>query len=80
MEHDCIVSDFVHIAPKATLCGNVRIGEGTHVGAGSTIIQGIKVGKWATIGAGAVVINDVPDYAIVVGVPGKIVKFDKPSS
>lgn len=80
VEHDCIVSDFVHIAPKATLCGNVRIGQGTHVGAGRTLIQGIKVGKWATIGAGAVVINDVPDYAIVVGVPGKIVKFDKPSS
>lgn len=80
VEHDCVVEDFAHIAPKSTLCGNVLVGEGTHVGAGATIIQGIKVGKWVTIGAGAVVINDVPDFAVVVGVPGKIIKFEKPST
>lgn len=78
VEHDCIISDFVHISPQATLCGNVEVGEGTHIGAGATIIQGIKVGQWATIGAGAVIIEDVPDRAVVVGVPGKIIKFDKP--
>jgi acetyltransferase EpsM len=78
VEHDCLIGDFVHISPHATLCGNVQVGEGTHVGAGATIIQGIKVGQWATIGAGAVIIEDVPDRAVVVGVPGKIIKFDKP--
>ena len=41
------------------------------------IIQGIKIGKWAKIGAGAVIVNDIPDYAMVVGVPGKIIKYLK---
>lgn len=74
IDHDCTIGDFCHIAPGATLCGNVTIGEGTLIGAGSTIIPGIKIGQWCTIGAGTVVINDVPDNAMVVGNPGKIIK------
>ena len=34
-----------------------------------------KIGKWCTIGAGAVIIKDVPDYAIVAGVPAKILRY-----
>ena len=74
VDHDCIIEDFVHISPSATLCGNVVIGEGTHVGAGATIIPNINIGKWCVIGAGAVITKDVPDYSLVVGVPGKIIK------
>ncbi len=75
IDHDCIIEDFVHISPSATLCGNVVIGEGTHVGAGATIIPNINIGKWCVIGAGAVITKDVPDYSLVVGVPGKIIKI-----
>ncbi len=46
---------------------------GASIGANATIICGNTIGKWAMIGAGAVVVNDVPDYAIVVGVPAKII-------
>jgi sugar O-acyltransferase (sialic acid O-acetyltransferase NeuD family) len=74
IDHDCVIEDFVHISPSATLCGNVAIGEGTHIGAGATIIPNIKIGKWCVIGAGAVITKDVPDYSLVVGVPGKIIK------
>ena len=80
VDHDCRVGDYAHISPNATLCGGVEIGEGTHVGAGATIIPNIRIGKWVTIGAGSVVIEDVPDYSLVVGVPGKIRKFCKPDS
>ena len=52
------------------------VGEGAHVGIGACVIQDIKIGKWATIGAGAVIIDDVPDYAVVVGNPGKIIKYN----
>lgn len=76
IEHDCILNDFVHISPNAALAGNVIIGEGTHIGIGAVVIQGVKIGKWATIGAGAVILNDVPDYAVVVGNPGKIIKYN----
>ena len=75
VEHDCSIDDFVHVSPNASLAGNVRIGEGAHIGIGSTIIQGIIIGKWAVVGAGAVIIENVPDYAVVVGVPGKIIKY-----
>jgi acetyltransferase-like isoleucine patch superfamily enzyme len=34
----------------------------------------IKIGNWATIGAGALVLKDVPDYAVVVGNPGKVLR------
>lgn len=75
IDHDCIIEDFVHISPNATLCGTIEVGEGTHVGAGATIIPNLKIGKWATIGAGAVIIENVPDYAVVVGNPGKIIRI-----
>ena len=77
VEHDCVLADYVHISPNASLAGNVSVGEGTQVGIGASVIQGIKIGKWVTIGAGAVIINDVPDYAVVVGNPGAIIKFKK---
>lgn len=76
VDHDNIIEDFVHISPNATLCGLVQIGEGTHVGAGAVIIPEIKIGKWCIIGAGAVIIRDVPDYSIVVGNPGKVIKMN----
>jgi len=78
IDHDCKIGDFVHIAPRATLCGNVEVGEGTLIGAGTVIIPNIKIGKWAVIGAGAVVIKDIPDYAVVVGNPAKIIKYNNP--
>jgi len=45
--------------------------KGASIGANATIICGITIGEWAFIGAGAVVNKDVPDYALVVGVPAK---------
>jgi acetyltransferase EpsM len=77
IEHDCQIADFVHISPSVSLAGNVTVGQGTHIGIGANVIQGIKIGKWATVGAGAVIIKDIPDYAVVVGNPGKIIKFNK---
>ncbi|MDP2060735.1 MAG: acetyltransferase [Flavobacteriaceae bacterium] len=76
IEHDCKLADFIHVSPNASLAGNVTVGEGTHIGIGAAVIQGIKIGRWATVGAGAVILEDVPDFAVVVGVPGKIIRFN----
>lgn len=73
IEHDCILEDFVHVSPNAALAGNVLVGEGAHVGIGASVKQGVKIGKWATVGAGAVIIRDVPNFATVVGNPGKVI-------
>jgi UDP-2-acetamido-3-amino-2,3-dideoxy-glucuronate N-acetyltransferase len=45
--------------------------EGASIGANATVLCGITIGRYAFIGAGAVVLKDVPDYALVVGNPGK---------
>ena len=47
--------------------------EGASIGANATIVCGITLGKDCLIGAGSVVTKDVPDYALVIGVPGKII-------
>ena len=75
VEHDVRLGDFVHIAPNAVLTGNVSIEEGTQVGTGASVIPGVKIGKWVSIGAGSVIIEDIPDFAVVVGNPGKIIKY-----
>ena len=43
------------------------------IGANATILCGITIGKYAFIGAGAVVLKDVPDFALIVGNPGKLI-------
>ncbi|MXV39173.1 acetyltransferase [Flavobacteriaceae bacterium Ap0902] len=77
IDHDCEIHDFAHISPNVSLAGNVKVGTGSHIGIGATVIQGIKIGNFATIGAGTVVINDIPDGATAVGIPAKIIKFNK---
>ncbi len=51
------------------------IGNDVFIGANVTLLDGVKISDGAIIGAGAVVVNDIPPYAIVVGVPAKIVKY-----
>lgn len=75
IEHDCFLSDFVHVAPNATLGGGVSVGESTHIGIGAKVLQNITIGKNSTIGAGAVVTQDIPDNCTAVGIPAKPIKF-----
>jgi acetyltransferase-like isoleucine patch superfamily enzyme len=48
------------------------IKEGASLGSGSVILCGVTIGKEAMVGAGAVVTKDVPDYAVVAGVPARV--------
>lgn len=56
-------------------CKPVLIKESAWVGAGATILPGVCVGRHAIVGAGSVVTKDVPDYAVAVGNPAKVVKM-----
>ena len=49
----------------------VRIGDGASIGARAVCIAPVTVGAWALVAAGAVVTKDVPDFALVVGVPAR---------
>lgn len=56
--------------------GVPTIGENVFIGAGACILGGIKIGNNAMIGANAVVITDIPDNAVAVGIPAKVVKIN----
>ncbi len=59
----------------------VTLGNDVHVGANVFVLDGVKVGHGAILAAGAVVVKDVPNYAIVGGVPAKVLRtrFDDPT-
>ncbi|MDQ0935590.1 acyltransferase [Streptomyces turgidiscabies] len=49
----------------------VVVGEGASVGARSVCVAPVRIGRWALVAAGAVVTRDVPDFALVAGVPAR---------
>lgn len=57
------------------LIAKVIIADYVWIGKRVIILPGISIGKAAVIGAGSVISKDVPDYAVVVGNPGKVVRF-----
>ena len=74
VEHDCVLGDGVHIMPGATLTGRVIVEHFATVGSNATILPGVRIGTGAVVGAGAVVTRDVPERAVVQGVPARVVK------
>ncbi|SDB95488.1 Acetyltransferase (isoleucine patch superfamily) [Succiniclasticum ruminis] len=55
--------------------GDIIIGNDVWIGYGSIILSGVHIGQGAIIAAGSVVAKDVPAYAIVAGVPAKVIKY-----
>jgi serine O-acetyltransferase len=83
-----IIGDFCHLTQGVTLGGTSNRREKRHptlgnhvtVGAGAKIIGAVTVGDHATIGAGSVVVTNVPEYATVVGVPGRVIAYYDPGN
>jgi acetyltransferase-like isoleucine patch superfamily enzyme len=62
------------IIATALVIKPVTVGFGADVGMNASILPGVHVGAHAIIGAGAVVTHDVPEYAIVAGVPARVIR------
>ncbi len=71
IDHHTKVGDFVHIAPGVHIGGEASIGDRTLVGIGAVVLPRCRVGAGCVVGAGAVVTREVPDGAVVVGVPAR---------
>lgn len=63
------------IRNEALSKGNIIIDDDVWIGYGATILSGVHIGQGAVVAAGAVVNRDVPPYAIVGGVPAKVIKY-----
>lgn len=74
IEHECKIGGYCHIAPNATLAGNVTLNENVFIGAGAVIKQGITIGSNAIIGAGSVVISNIPTGEVWAGCPAKKIR------
>jgi acetyltransferase EpsM len=76
IDHECLIGNGVHIMGNVAIAGKVVIGDYATIGTNSTILPYVKIGEGAFIGAGAVVTKDVEPYAVVVGVPAKIIRIN----
>lgn len=66
---------FHHHNEEAISKGDVLIDDDVWIGFGATILSGVHIGQGAVVAAGSVVTKDVPPYAIVGGVPAKVIKY-----
>lgn len=71
VEHDCVIGDFVTLAPGAKVNGNVTIGNHAYIGSGAIVRQGLTIGAGAIVGMGAIVTRDVPPGVTVAGNPAR---------
>lgn len=85
-----IIEDYVFLGPSCVLTNvtnprseinrhslyeSTLIKRGASIGANATVLCGVTIGRYAFIAAGSVVSKDVPDYGLVIGVPGKVVGY-----
>ncbi|WP_238884687.1 serine O-acetyltransferase [Clostridium sp. YIM B02551] len=73
----CVISQQVTIGGRSGIKEVPIIGNNVYIGAGAKILGNITIGNNAIIGANSVVIKDVPENAVVAGVPAKIIKFNE---
>src|SRR5689334_3016249 len=72
----CLISQQVTIGGRSGLHGAPVIGDYVRIGAGAKLLGRIRVGDFAVIGANAVVLKDVPEGAVVAGVPAREIRRD----
>lgn len=71
----CTIRTDIPIWEQGQTGGKIEIGDDVWIGANVVVVSGVRIGSHAIVAAGAVVTKDVPDYAIVGGVPARLICF-----
>lgn len=74
VDHDNVISDFVHISVGSHLSGTVKVGKRTWIAVGATVNNNIEITSDCMIGAGAVVVKDIKHSGTYVGVPARLLR------
>jgi UDP-perosamine 4-acetyltransferase len=77
--HHCVIGDFSLVGGGVIFGGNVAVGDHTTLGVGTVLQPQIKIGRNVTTGVGSAVIKDLPDHAVAVGVPAKVIRLATPA-
>lgn len=77
--HDCVIGDFVTLAPRVCINGNTIVEDEAYIGTGAVLRQGtpdkpLRIGRGAVVGMGAVVTKDVPPGVTVIGSPARLLE------
>lgn len=74
---NCNISQGVTLgqANRGKNTGYPTLGDNVYIGPGAKIVGAVKIGNDVAIGANCVVTHDIPDHAVVVGVPGKVISW-----
>ena len=67
-----LYGSYNHIAPRATLCGQVATKDNVYIGAGATVIQGLSLGEDCIVGAGATLVRSLDSKHIAYGARAEI--------
>jgi serine O-acetyltransferase len=84
VHRNAVIGDRVTITSGVTIGGRSGhpvvpvILEGAFIGSGAKILGPVHIGRYASIGANAVVLEDIPDYAVAVGIPARVVRISRP--
>jgi len=78
ISHHSTVGDFALLGGAVVFGGNIRVGAYSLIGVGGALQPQITIGKNVVVGVGAAVVSDLPDNAVAVGVPAKVIRQNPP--
>jgi len=74
VSHDCQVGDYTCIAGGVCLSGGVVVEESSYLGSNCTVNNSVRIGRGSLIGMGAIVLSDIPENAVYVGNPARLLR------
>lgn len=78
VDHETRLGKGVHVMGAAAVAGRVIVHDFATIGTNATVIPDLTIGSGAQIGAGALIRHDVPQNAVMVGVPAKLLRLEEP--